>query len=512
MSDWTGGYVADIGYTHGYYAELNPLRARFALIKAGFVPPATAAACELGFGQGISINAHACASMTEWHGTDFNPAQAGFAQELGAVTGANIHLHDEAFDQFCSRPDLPEFDFIGLHGIWSWISDENRKIIVDFARRKLKVGGVLYVSYNTQPGWAAMAPVRDLLTEHAKLMGAPGAGIVANIDGSMAFAEKLMASGAQFAKANPQIIPRIEALKTQSRNYLAHEYFNSNWLPMSFSKMHGWLDDAKLTYACPAHLLEQVDGINLSAEQQKILSEIPDRMFRETARDFIVNAQFRRDYWVKGLRPLSPVRKVELLRQQRFVLGMQKDKITLKVAGALGEGDMEERFYRPIIELMADYQPHSLHDVERAIEGNGLDFNGLVEAISILVGKGALYPVHDEATVTSAATRTRAFNRALCDRARYSSEVAVLASPLTGGGLGLARMEQLMLLARADGLATPEGWARFIIRIMSAQGQVVLKQGKKPDTPEEEFQTVMDMAVDFRDHRLPLLDALQIQC
>jgi hypothetical protein len=27
MAEWTGGYVADIGYTYGYYGELNPLRA-----------------------------------------------------------------------------------------------------------------------------------------------------------------------------------------------------------------------------------------------------------------------------------------------------------------------------------------------------------------------------------------------------------------------------------------------------------------------------------------------------
>lgn len=26
MSDWTQGYVAEIGYTHGYYSELNPQR------------------------------------------------------------------------------------------------------------------------------------------------------------------------------------------------------------------------------------------------------------------------------------------------------------------------------------------------------------------------------------------------------------------------------------------------------------------------------------------------------
>lgn len=28
MNDWTAGYVADIGYTFGYYTELNPLRAK----------------------------------------------------------------------------------------------------------------------------------------------------------------------------------------------------------------------------------------------------------------------------------------------------------------------------------------------------------------------------------------------------------------------------------------------------------------------------------------------------
>ena len=143
MTDWTQGYVADIGYTYGYYTELNPVRVQLAFLNAGLVPPKAGSACELGFGQGLSANIHAAASITQWHGTDFNPAQAGFARELADISGANAHLFDESFDAFCTRDDLPEFDYIGLHGIWSWISDENRAVIVDFIRRKLKVGGVL---------------------------------------------------------------------------------------------------------------------------------------------------------------------------------------------------------------------------------------------------------------------------------------------------------------------------------------------------------------------------------
>lgn len=51
MSDWTGGYVADIAYTHGYYPELNPQRLKLAFLNAGYAFPETGTACELGFGQ-----------------------------------------------------------------------------------------------------------------------------------------------------------------------------------------------------------------------------------------------------------------------------------------------------------------------------------------------------------------------------------------------------------------------------------------------------------------------------
>ncbi len=103
MTDWTAGYVADIGYTFGYYTELNPLRVKLAFLNAALAGPEVGSACELGFGQGVSANIHAAASVTHWHGTDFNPAQAGFAQELASVSGASAHLHDDAFADFANR-------------------------------------------------------------------------------------------------------------------------------------------------------------------------------------------------------------------------------------------------------------------------------------------------------------------------------------------------------------------------------------------------------------------------
>ncbi len=104
MTDWTSGYVADIGYTYGYYTELSPLRVQLAFLNAGLVAPAFGTACELGFGQGLSTNIHASATTTHWSGTDFNPAQAGFAQELAGVAGNDAKFYDQVFDQYKGHP------------------------------------------------------------------------------------------------------------------------------------------------------------------------------------------------------------------------------------------------------------------------------------------------------------------------------------------------------------------------------------------------------------------------
>lgn len=510
MSDWTAGYVADIGYTYGYYTELNPLRVRLAFLYAGLVSPAMGTACELGFGQGMSANLHAAGSILQWSGTDFNPAQASFANELARASGAGAQWRDEAFDQFCSREDLPEFDFIGLHGIWSWISDENRATIVDFVRRKLKVGGVLYISYNTQPGWAAMAPMRELLTEHAAVLGADGAGIVSRIDSALDFADRLLASNPLFARANPQIAERIKKIKEQDRHYVAHEYFNRDWQPMSFARMAQWLGPAKVQWACSANYLESIDTINLNSEQQSLLNDIPDAMFRQTVRDFCVNQQFRKDYWVKGARQLSALEQGEALRAERVILAQPVEDISLKVKGSLGEASLHEAVYRPILDALADHKPQTLGQLEQAIKGAEISFSQLVQAVMILSGTGALMQTQEEAHTNSARKRTDRLNKVLMEKARSSKELNYLGSPVTGGGIQVSRFHQIFLLARAHGHKHPPAWAQFAWEILSAQGQRIVKDGHTLGSAEENLAELSRQAETFAQTQLPILKALQI--
>lgn len=510
MTNWTDGYVAEIGYTFGYYPELNPLRVRFALLNAGLASSQGTTACELGFGQGISANVHAAASPTQWYGTDFNPSQAAFAQELVQACGSGARLLDEGFEQFCARTDLPDFDFIGLHGIWSWISDSNRAVIVDFVRRKLKVGGVLYVSYNTQPGWAAMVPLRHLLTHHAQAMGATASGMVARIDGALDFADKLLAVNPAYARANAQIPERLKKLREHNRNYLAHEYFNRDWAPMHFAEMAEWLAPAKLSYAISAHYLDQIDPINLTAEQQGLLKGIADPMFRETVRDFVVNQQFRRDYWVKGPRKLAPTQLASLQRAQRVVLTTPQTAVSLKVSGSVGEASLNESIYTPILDFLADHQPHTLAEIEQALQGKGVSFAQLREAITMYIGKGNVAAVQDDAAVQQARPRTTRLNQHLMELARASADISCLASPLTGGGIVVGRFEQLFLLAQSQNRTGPQAWADFVWHILQAEGQRLVKDGKPLADSAENQAELLRQAQEFADKRWPVLKGLLI--
>src|SRR3954465_14839389 len=101
MSDWSSGYVSEIDYLYGCYHELNPLRARLAFLNVGLRYPRFDTACELGFGQGVSVNMHAAASLTAWHGTDFHPVHAASAQALALVSGSGAGLYEQGFEEFC---------------------------------------------------------------------------------------------------------------------------------------------------------------------------------------------------------------------------------------------------------------------------------------------------------------------------------------------------------------------------------------------------------------------------
>ena len=512
-TNWTDGYVTDIGYTHGYYPQLNPARLQLAFAAAGLDSPLVRTACELGFGQGLSVNIHAAASPVAWYGNDFNAQQVANARALSAAAGGHAQLQQASFAEFCVRDDLPQFDFIAMHGIWSWVSAENRHIIRDFVDRHLKIGGVLYVSYNTQPGWAAFMPLRDLLLRHFDMPSNEGRGSAERIDAALAFADGLFAANPVYAQANPFMAERLELVKKQSRHYLAHEYFNRNWHAESFADMADIWSGAGLEFACSADFRDYLDMANLTPEQRAFSAGIGDPHLRQSVRDFMVNQQFRRDYWVRGAQRLDPAMHQATLAQQRVVLLNHPDKIPMMLKTVATEITLNPHIYGPIIEELSDMQPHSLGAITGVVGSRNLGLQQVVDAVMMLIGAGNAAPVQLDADIVHGCAGSAALNRHLIAQAARGGadgDVEHLASPLTGGGVPADRIQQLFMLAVLEEQQTPDAIIAFAWRHISAQGKKLVRDGVRLEDEQDNLDELSLQAQRFFVERLPVLQALQV--
>jgi SAM-dependent methyltransferase len=164
MAQWDAGYVTDTAYVHDFCQFQTPAILSVAALAKGVAAPGSHGEsityCDLGCGQGFTANLIAAANpQAEILAADFNPSHIAVARNLARADATkNIVFREADFAELVDDASLPDFDIVALHGVYSWISPENRQLIVAFLLQRLKPGGLAYISYDAMPGWAAMAP------------------------------------------------------------------------------------------------------------------------------------------------------------------------------------------------------------------------------------------------------------------------------------------------------------------------------------------------------------------
>lgn len=512
MTDWTSGYVAGIDYPHEFTRALAPSHLGFCATAAGLKHPAAGGAlriCELGCGQGFSANLIAAANpQAEIHAMDFNPAQMAGARELAQEAGLdNIRFYESSFEDFASTPGLPEvFDIISLHGVYSWVSAENRRHITDFIARRLAAGGMVYVSYNALPGWAAAVPLRRIMADRAAVAQGP---LEDRITEALAFAGQLQEAGAGYFAANPALEHRLGKLGAMSRSYLAHEYFNRDWTPFHFADVAQEMSAAKLSFAAPADPLDLVGDFKLTAQQRALLEETRDPVAREGLRDILVNEQFRSDIFLKGLRPHTERGKAGAWFETRLALTRRYSGAPVKLASRLGETEIPAELCAPVLEALAEGPATVRGLLERGVFGTQ-EWGAITRMLLLLTGAGFITPCLPAEGLEARAERCRRFNLTVCKQAEDSGHLGFLASPVTGNGVAMDRFEQLFLLARSEGHETPDDWAALAWRILAPQGQRLEQDGRVLETAEENLAVLRARAKAFAATRLPICESLAV--
>ncbi|MDE4015223.1 class I SAM-dependent methyltransferase [Glaesserella parasuis] len=507
MKNWSEGYINDVNYTVGYYDSLNPNQMTIPFLMSNLQPPKVINACELGFGFGVSINVHAAASSAKWYGTDFNPSHALFAQQISNQVNPNkLVVSDEAFAEFCERPDLPDFDFIALHGIWSWISPQNRQVIVDFIQRKLKVGGVVYISYNTLPGWASKSPIRYLLN-HSYTNLSSSQNKQDAIKLSLENVKALLSVSDALIEKSPKLLSELEHIEKQNINYLIHEYLNKDWQPMYFSEVEDALKQAKLTYTCSASYLDDFDDVLFNEKQLEFMDQIKDPSLKQTAKDFILNKQFRRDYWIKGQLPLTEHQVEKEWRKLNILLIKQVKNISKELV-KYQRAEIKEEYLQPIIEKLSDYKVHSLdslcNDLKEIIQPVVL-----FKVIALLASRNDIVVVQPDNVIKAVKADCDKFNQMVIDNLFSLNAVNILASPVTGGGIKMNNIEIIFISAYKQKIPEKK-WEAYAYSILKLHNQMLLKDNQTLKEEDEALEELSRLKQEFLKESLDVAKILKL--
>jgi len=504
-ASWSEGYVVDLDYTRNYFRELSPAHLRFATLLGG-VEAGDAAPFiyyELGCGNGYSTALHAAANpQGRFCGVDFNPTHIRNAQKLAQDAGiGNLRFLEKSFAELLET-DLEDADFIVLHGVWSWVGDEQRQQLLEFFRRRLKPGGIAYLSYNCLPGIAQVAPLQRLLIEHANL----GSGErLEKLRRSIDFVARLQNAGARFFAANPLATLRLADMGRHDPHYLAHEYHNANWAPFYHADVARALAGAKLAFAAGASLMDNFGQFVLKPELAKLVAECGDLSLAETIKDYARNQSFRRDIYTRGAPKAAPPQLEAMLARTRFALVRPRSVCRLQRPTPVGEIALEAPAYAPVLDALAR-APMTFDELARAPECAALDRVKLRQAVFGMAAFGNLLPALPAAGEDVRRDATDRFNQAALRMPISGASDTALASPVLGAGVPVNLVDRLFLAAPRS-----EGEALAKARAWLATSGLKLRKGEKVlESPSDIDAHVQDRAAFFFSDFLPFLKKLGI--
>ncbi len=458
MADWGSGYVTDTAYVHDFCRVQTPPMLALAALCGGVEAPGGAgealAYCDLGCGQGYTANLIAAANpAVQVLGVDFNPSHIANARALASAAGlSNVAFREASFEDLAADPTMPQFDIMAMHGVFSWISAQNRRALVTLIGKRLKPGGLLYVSYDCMPGWAGVAPLRRIIAR--SFAPRPGLPSSAALERAIAYSDSLRAAEARFHRMFPNVEAQMERLKKTPRAYLAHELLTRDWEAFSFGEVANELAEAKLAYVGSAYLTDSVDRVNFTEAQQTFLASLEDSMLREETRDMLLGRQFRRDVFAKGVATTNQRRIRARWLDTRFAMTSLEKDFDMTFETPIGKLQLRADVHGPLIDLLHKGPITLRGAIERLPEAT-TNWGSITDAIKVLVGRGDLQPALPAAGDEARASSVRAFNGAVLERAMASAEFGYLASPVTGGAVRVDPLSQLYLFARQRGFPDP---------------------------------------------------------
>jgi len=405
------GYVDDVAYPDRFHRELMPTWLHATAIALGYAPPAIDRPyrwCELGCGGGLGALVAAAANpLGAFTAIDAAAEPLARARRTAEDSGlGNLEFITADLREPALRDGEP-FDFIVLHGLWSWVDDSVQAAILDFLRARLAPGGLVAIGYMSHPGASQLQALQQLMREAARRAQGDSA---QRTRAGLALLRELADHGAGYFAEHPGAGRQLEAMEREAPEYLAHEFLGAHWRPQHAAGMIRTLASVDCAFVGSATPLENIDALSIPGALQPLLRTLPAGPLAETVRDLVRNQSLRRDLFQRAARPLDATAHLAALDALVYMAVPDAPATTgdsaLRLDTRIGPVEAPAELVHPVLAALAS-APQAFATL-RALPAFA-DAPGLLnQVLQLLTWSGHVHPLRTDAQATSASVAVAA--------------------------------------------------------------------------------------------------------
>ena len=299
---------ADLGYLSQPfpYASAPFLESYARLLGLSPAPASTARILEIGSSYGGNLISQALFyPKAAFTGIEIAPTQVSvgktYIDQLGIT---NLELLEGDVNE--SHHHLGTYDYIIAHGFYSWVDEETKDNFLRLCKEHLAENGILYMSYNTYPGWHKMDSVRALLEFANKDIDTLNHR--EKVRHGKTVASKLGALMLEYDTVKAQQGPFLQSLRQTLQKqdcYVGHDHLEPVNTPVYFHQCMDHMEEHGFTYLCDCDLNLSFPDVYDETLHTKLQELAPhDPLAREQYIDFMLNTAFRKSLFThKGATP-----------------------------------------------------------------------------------------------------------------------------------------------------------------------------------------------------------------
>ena len=299
---------ADLGYLSQPfpYASAPFLESYARLLGLSPAPASTARILEIGSSYGGNLISQALFYLkATFTGIEIAPTQVSvgktYIDQLGIT---NLALLEGDVNE--SHHHLGTYDYIIAHGFYSWVDEETKDNFLHLCKEHLAENGILYMSYNTYPGWHKMDSVRALLefankeidTLNHREKVRHGKTVASKLGALMLEYDTVKTQQASFLQSLRQTLQKQDC-------YVGHDHLEPVNTPVYFHQCMDHMAEHGFTYLCDCDLNLSFPDVYDETLRTKLQDLAPhDPLAREQYIDFMLNTAFRKSLFThKGATP-----------------------------------------------------------------------------------------------------------------------------------------------------------------------------------------------------------------